>query len=153
MNQPLNANSTLPRNPTRSVKIGSITIGAGAPIAVQSMCATKTTDIDATVAQIIDLQQAGAEVIRLAVDKSTEAKALASIREQVDANLTVDLQENYRMAEKVAPLVEKIRYNPGHLYHHEKRKPWQDKVRYLVDIAGSNDCAMRVGVNAGSVDP
>ena len=141
------------RNPTRSVQIGSITIGGGAPIAVQSMCATKTTDVDATVAQILDLQRAGAELIRLAVDKTSEAQALVSIREQVDANLTVDLQENYRMAAKVAPLVEKIRYNPGHLYHHEKRKPWQEKVRYLVDIAGSNRCAIRVGVNAGSVDP
>lgn len=153
MNPDTTASAGPLRNPTRSIQIGSITIGAGAPIAVQSMCATKTTDVDATVAQILDLQQAGAQVIRLAVDKVSEAQALASIREQVDANLTVDLQENYRMAAKVAPLVEKIRYNPGHLYHHEKKKPWQEKVRYLVDIAGSNDCAIRVGVNAGSVDP
>lgn len=57
------------------------------------------------------------------------------------------------MAELVAPYVAKIRYNPGHLYHHEREKPWQDKVKYLVDIAGANDCAMRVGVNCGSVDP
>lgn len=153
MNSDTTASAGPLRNLTRSIQIGSITIGAGAPIAVQSMCATKTTDVDATVAQILDLQQAGAQVIRLAVDKVSEAQALASIREQVDANLTVDLQENYRMAAKVAPLVEKIRYNPGHLYHHEKKKPWQEKVRYLVDIAGSNDCAIRVGVNAGSVDP
>ncbi len=151
MNQPIPA--TVQRNPTRSVKIGDISIGDGAAIAVQSMCATKTTDVGATVAQINDLQAAGATVIRLAVDKASEAKALIAIRDQVTANLTVDLQENYRMAAKVAPLVEKIRYNPGHLYHHEKNKPWQDKVRYLVDIAGSNDCAIRVGVNAGSVDP
>jgi len=153
MTKPAEAAAISPRNPTRSVKIGDITIGDGAPIAVQSMCATRTTNVDATVAQINDLQTAGAQTIRLAVDKASEAKALASIREQVTANLSVDLQENYRMAEKVAPLVEKIRYNPGHLYHHEKRKPWQDKVRYLADIAGSNDCAIRVGVNAGSVDP
>ena len=57
------------------------------------------------------------------------------------------------MAERVAPYVDKLRYNPGHLYHHERRKPWQDKVRYLVDVAGGNDCALRVGVNCGSVDP
>jgi (E)-4-hydroxy-3-methylbut-2-enyl-diphosphate synthase len=67
--------------------------------------------------------------------------------------LSVDLQENYRLAEKVAPSVDKIRYNPGHLYHHERQKAWQDKVRYLVDIAMQHDCAMRVGVNCGSVDP
>ena len=65
----------------------------------------------------------------------------------------MDLQENYRLAELVAPYVEKLRYNPGHLYHHEREKPWQEKVHYLLDIAGANNCAMRVGVNCGSVDP
>ncbi len=69
------------------------------------------------------------------------------------ANLVVDLQENYRLAEKLAPHVDKLRYNPGHLYHHEREKPWQEKVRYLVDIARDNDCAVRIGVNCGSVDP
>ncbi len=143
----------LPRNPTRSVRIGSITIGAGHPIAVQSMCATRTQDIDATVAQINDLAAAGADVVRVAVDNMKDAAALAAIREQTQANLSADLQENYRMAERVAPYVDKLRYNPGHLYHHERRKPWQDKVRYLVDVADEHDCALRVGVNCGSVDP
>jgi (E)-4-hydroxy-3-methylbut-2-enyl-diphosphate synthase len=63
------------------------------------------------------------------------------------------LQENYRLASAVAPSVDKVRYNPGHLYHHEREKPWQDKVKFLVDVAGEHDCAMRVGVNCGSVDP
>lgn len=143
----------LPRNPTRAVKIGSITIGGGHPIAVQSMTATHTQDIAATVGQIRDLVAAGADVIRVAVDSKKDAEALAEISKQVEANLAVDLQENYRMAELVAPYVSKIRYNPGHLYHHEREKPWQDKVRYLADIAAQNDCAMRVGVNCGSVDP
>lgn len=143
----------LPRNPTRSVRIGSITIGAGHPIAVQSMCATHTQDVAATVAQINDLAAAGADVVRIAVDNMKDAAALAAIREQTRANLSADLQENYRMAERVAPFVDKVRYNPGHLYHHERRKPWQDKVRYLVDVAGENNCALRVGVNCGSVDP
>jgi len=143
----------LPRNPTRSVSIGSILIGAGHPIAVQSMCATRTQDVDATVAQINDLAAAGADVVRIAVDNPKDAAALGAIRSQTSANLSADLQENYRMAERVAPYVDKLRYNPGHLYHHERRKPWQDKVRYLVDVAGENDCALRVGVNCGSVDP
>lgn len=143
----------LPRNPTRSVKIGSVTIGGGHPIAVQSMTATHTQNIEATVGQIRDLVAAGADVIRVAVDSRKDAEALKEISRQVQANLAVDLQENYRMAELVAPYVAKIRYNPGHLYHHEREKPWQDKVKYLVDIAGANDCAMRVGVNCGSVDP
>ncbi len=143
----------LPRNPTRSLRIGSITIGALHPIAVQSMTATQTQDIAATVAQVNDLCVAGADVVRIAVDSRQDADALAEIRQQTAANLSVDLQENYRLAEHVAGHVDKIRYNPGHLYHHERRKPWQDKVKFLVDVAAENDCAMRIGVNCGSVDP
>ena len=141
------------RNPTRPVQIGSITIGAGHPIAVQSMCATKTVDVDATVAQTEALRGAGAAIVRIAVDSRRDAEALKAIRERTDANLSVDLQENYRLALDVAPWVDKIRYNPGHLYHHERHRPWQDKVRFLVDVANQHDCAIRVGVNCGSVDP
>ena len=141
------------RNPTRAVRIGSVTIGAGHAVAVQSMCATHTRDVAATVAQVNDLQQAGADVVRIAVDSQRDAEALAEIRQQTTANLSVDLQENYRLALAVAPHVDKVRYNPGHLYHHEREKPWQDKVRFLADVAATNDCAIRVGVNCGSVDP
>lgn len=144
---------TLPRNPTRAVRIGSVIIGGGQPIAVQSMTATHTQNIDATVEQIQALVAAGADVVRVAVDSKKDAEALAEISRQVKANLSVDLQENYRLAEAVAPHVSKIRYNPGHLYHHEREKPWQDKVRYLAAVARDNDCAMRIGVNCGSVDP
>lgn len=141
------------RNPTRSVAIGSISIGSQHPIAVQSMTATRTQDIDATVRQIHDLEAAGADVVRVAIDSRRDAEALMEIRRQVSCNLSVDLQENYRLAEVIAPHVNKIRYNPGHLYHHETERPWQDKVCYLMQVARDNDCAMRVGVNCGSVDP
>lgn len=141
------------RNPTRSVRIGSISIGSEHPIAVQSMTATHTQDVAATVAQIRDLQAAGAGVIRIAVDSNKDAQALAEIRKHTTANLAVDLQENYRLALVVAPFVEKIRYNPGHLYHHERNKPWQDKVKFLATLAAEHHCAIRVGVNCGSVDP
>lgn len=141
------------RNPTRSVAIGSISIGSRHPIAVQSMTATRTQDIDATVRQIRDLVDAGADVVRVAIDSRKDAEALMEIRRQVTGNLSVDLQENYRLAEVIAPYVNKIRYNPGHLYHHETTRPWQEKVKYLVQVARDNDCAMRVGVNCGSVDP
>lgn len=143
----------LPRNPTRAVRIGSVTIGQGQPIAVQSMTATHTQNIDATVEQIQALVAAGADVVRVAVDSRKDAEALAEISRQVTANLSVDLQENYRLAEVVAPHVAKLRYNPGHLYHHEREKPWQEKVAYLAQIARDHDCALRVGVNCGSVDP
>ena len=141
------------RNPTRAVRIGPITIGSGHPIAVQSMTATPTRDVDATVRQVQALEEAGADIVRIAVDSRREVEALAAIRHQTSVALAVDLQEHYRLAERVAPFVDKIRYNPGHLHHHERSKTWQEKVRYLADVASSHDLAMRVGVNCGSVDP
>src|SRR5262245_49039899 len=98
------------RNPTRAVRIGKATIGQGHPIAVQSMTATHTQDVDATVAQVNALHEAGADVVRIAVDSRGDAEALAEIRRQTQANLSVDLQENYRLAEAVAPHVDKLRY-------------------------------------------
>jgi (E)-4-hydroxy-3-methylbut-2-enyl-diphosphate synthase len=141
------------RNPTRTVAIGSITLGSGHPVAVQSMCATHTQDIDATVAQAEDLRAAGAGLVRVAVDSAKDVTALAEIRKQTKANLVVDLQESYRLARAVAPHVDKLRYNPGHLYHHEKDKPVREKLRLLVEAAREHDLALRVGVNCGSVDP
>ncbi|HEX2796317.1 MAG TPA: flavodoxin-dependent (E)-4-hydroxy-3-methylbut-2-enyl-diphosphate synthase, partial [Immundisolibacter sp.] len=82
------------RYPTRPVRIGRITIGADHPVAVQSMCATKTQDVAATVAQANDLVAAGAGVVRIAVDTPRDADALPAIRAQTQANLSIDLQEN-----------------------------------------------------------
>ncbi len=143
----------LPRTPTRAVRIGTTTIGGGHPIVIQSMTATPTSDVVATAALVNALAEAGAGVVRIAVDSPTDAAAMVEIRAATSANLAVDLQENYRMAERVAPHVDTLRYNPGHLYHHERQRPWQDKVRYLADVASQHDCALRVGVNCGSVDP
>lgn len=138
---------------TRKIRIGTITIGGDSPIAVQSMTATRTQDIPATLRQIQILEQAGADVIRVAIDTARDVEALREIRPQTNANLVVDLQENYRLAADVAPLVQKIRYNPGHLYHLERDKPVGEKVAWLVDVARRNGCAIRIGVNCGSVDP
>jgi (E)-4-hydroxy-3-methylbut-2-enyl-diphosphate synthase len=117
------------------------------------MTATHTQDVAATVAQVEDLHRAGAGVVRIAVDSKKDAAALPAIRAATQANLAIDLQENYRLAADVAPHVHKLRYNPGHLYHHEPTKPWQDKVKFIAEVAAANDCALRVGVNCGSVDP
>ncbi len=139
---------------SRTVRAGTVSIGGGNPIVVQSMCATRTQDMDATVAQAQMLHNAGAGLVRIAVDSVKDVECLAEIRGRVpEANLVVDLQENYRLVERVAPYVNKVRYNPGHLYHHEKQKTVRDKVAFITEHVVKNDCAMRVGVNCGSVDP
>ena len=117
------------------------------------MSATKTTDIEATAAFCQRLTESGAGIVRVAVDSPKDAAALRDIRQLTNANLSVDFQENYLLAETVAPFVDKIRYNPGHLHHAEPGVPWRDKVRRLVGIARDNDCALRIGVNCGSIDP
>ncbi len=139
---------------TRTVRIGRQTVGGDAPVVVQSMCATKTRDVDATVAQVHQLAAAGAGVVRIAVDNEKEVAALKEIRRQTEGvTLSVDLQENYRVAASVAPWVDKIRYNPGHLHHVERSKSIADKVGWLANVARDNDCAVRIGVNCGSVAP
>jgi (E)-4-hydroxy-3-methylbut-2-enyl-diphosphate synthase len=141
------------RRPTRSVSVGQLGIGSAHRIAVQSMCATKTQNVDATVEQITQLQQHGADIIRIAVDSERDAEALARIRQSTKAHLVVDLQENYRLAKLVAPSVDKIRYNPGHLHHHQKDVAVHQKVRFIVECAKEHKLALRVGINFGSLDP
>ncbi len=139
---------------TRQIDIGGIPVGGGAPVVVQSMCATRTMDIDATVAQTHQLARAGAGIVRIALDNEKEVAALKEIRAQTKGIvISVDLQENYKIADKVAPWVDKIRYNPGHLHHIEKAKSIPQKVRWLVDIARDHNLAIRIGVNCGSVAP
>jgi len=144
----------LPRAETRPVPVGSITIGAGSPIAIQSMCATKTRDLEATITQVQQLVSCGAAIVRIAVDAKSDAEAAIEIARAVpEANLCIDLQENYRLVATLAPHVAKIRYNPGHLHHHERNKPWREKVQFIAAEARKGDCALRIGVNCGSVDP
>ena len=145
--------SRIQRRKTRSVPVGDIALGSAHPIAVQSMCATRTQDIEATLGQIALLQEHGADIIRIAVDSRKDVEALAAIRPRTTARIVVDLQESYKLASKVAPYVQKIRYNPGHLHHHEKEVPVFEKVKYIVNAAREHDCAVRIGVNFGSLDP
>jgi (E)-4-hydroxy-3-methylbut-2-enyl-diphosphate synthase len=139
---------------TRQIRIGQVHVGGEAPVVVQSMCATRTADIDATIAQTHQLAAAGAGIVRIALDNEKEVSALKEIRAQTAAvTLSVDLQENYRIADKVAPYVDKIRYNPGHLHHIEKSKTIPQKVKWLVEVARDHNLAIRIGVNCGSVAP
>ena len=144
---------TVKRRVTRKVRVGSVIIGGDAPVVVQTMAATKTRDYEATAASVAKLSNFGAGIVRIAVDTPQDAEALAEIRKRVDANLSVDLQENFRLAENVAPNVDKIRYNPGKIGFLEPELSWEKKVEYLVDVAKEYDCALRVGINSGSLDP
>ena len=143
----------IPPRKTRTIQIRGLAVGGDAPIAVQSMAATRTRDVPATLRQVHLLEEAGADLVRIAVDAAADVEALAEIRSKSSVRLSVDLQENYRLAEEVAPYVDKLRYNPGHLHHHEKQKSVEDKVAYLVGIARAHELALRIGVNAGSVAP
>src|SRR5262245_39165184 len=102
----------IPQRKTRTIHVRDLPLGGSAPIVVQSMAATRTRDIPATLRQVRILEEAGADLIRIAVDSQADVEALAEIRRQTKARLSVDLQENYRLAEKVAPFVDKLRYNP-----------------------------------------
>ena len=139
---------------TRKIHIGKLVIGGDSPIAVQSMAATQTQDLTATARQIEVLEKANADIIRIAVDNEKDVEALKILREKFpDSTWSVDLQENYKLAPMVAPWVDKIRYNPGHLFHLEKDKSIREKVQFIVEAARENQCALRIGVNCGSVDP
>jgi len=143
----------IPARKSRKIFIKHLAVGGDAPIMVQSMAATQTRDIPATVRQVKILEDAGADLVRIAVDNAADVEALAQVRAQTRSLLSVDLQENYRLAEKVAPFVDKLRYNPGHLHHHEKTKPVEEKVAYLVGVARQHNLALRIGINAGSIAP
>ena len=138
---------------TRPIRIGSLTIGGDAPMMVQSMAATRTQDVAATRRQLEILTSAGADLVRIAVDSPADVAALAHVIEGFSVPLSIDLQENYALAKDVAPFVQKLRYNPGHLHHHERNKSVEDKVRWIADVAEANDCALRIGCNAGSLAP
>src|SRR5258708_29434939 len=114
---------------TREIGIGALKVGGGASVVVQSMCATRTVDIDQTVAQTHQLARAGAGIVRIALDNEKEVPALKEIRAQTRAIvLSVDLHENSRIAGKVGPHVHKIRYTPGHLHPIEKSKSSPAKI-------------------------
>ena len=144
----------MPVRKTRKIHIGKLVIGGDSPIAIQSMAATQTQDLTATARQIEVLEKANADIIRIAVDNEKDVEALKILREKFpDSTWSVDLQENYKLAPIVAPWVDKIRYNPGHLFHLEKDKSIREKVQFIVEAARENECALRIGVNCGSVDP
>jgi (E)-4-hydroxy-3-methylbut-2-enyl-diphosphate synthase len=130
---------------TRSVKIGNIIIGGGAPVAVQSMCNTKTKDVKATIEQIKRLTDLGCEIIRCGVPDMESAIALAKIKAKIKIPLVADIHYDYKLA--IASFksgADKIRINPGNIGS-------QEKVKAIIDSAKEHKAVIRIGVNAGSL--
>jgi len=137
---------SIERRPTRVVRIGSVPIGGNHPIAVQTMTTTRTEDIDATLAEIRELEEAGAEMIRVAVPFEKSAKALVEIKKAMRVPLIADIHFDSRMALlAIEAGVDKIRLNPGNI---GQRK----RVERVVAMAKERGVPMRIGVNSGSVE-
>lgn len=134
------------RRPTRQIHIGKVAIGGGAPISVQSMTNTKTTDTEATVAQIRALQAAGCDIVRLAVPDMAAAKNLGNIIRQVSVPLVADIHFDYKLAlEAIHQGIDALRLNPGNI-------GGEEKVKAVVRAAKEAHIPIRIGVNAGSLD-
>lgn len=134
------------RKQTKEIHIGNRVIGGGNPILIQSMCNTKTEDVEATVAQILELEQAGCDIIRVAVPTMEAAAALKAIKRRIHIPLVADIHFDYRLA--IAAIecgADKIRINPGNIGSEER-------VQAVVDKAREYDIPIRVGVNSGSLE-
>ena len=134
------------RRKTRQIAIGNVKIGGGAPISVQSMTNTKTTDTEATVVQIKALQDAGCDIVRLAVPNMAAAENIVNIKAQVNIPLVADIHFDYRLALKaIEQGIDALRINPGNIGDEER-------VKAVVTAAKAKHIPIRIGVNAGSLD-
>jgi len=128
------------------MNIGGVVIGGGAPVAIQSMCSTATEDVAATVAQILRLEQAGCQIIRVAVPTMEAAAAIGAIKKAIHIPLVADIHFDYRLALRcAAESVDKIRINPGNIGSHER-------VRAVAETCREHRIPIRIGVNGGSLE-
>ena len=134
------------RRKSRQIMVGNVAIGGDAPVAVQSMTNTETTDVAATVAQLKRLQQVGADLVRVSVPSMDAAEAFGEIKKQTSIPLIADIHFDYKIALRVAELgVDCLRINPGNIGR-------EDRVRAVVDKARDFNIPIRIGVNAGSLE-
>lgn len=134
------------RENTRQISAGNIKIGGDAPVSVQSMCNTKTWDVEATVAQIRAFRAAGCDIARIAIPDMKSAEAVDRIREQSDMPLVADIHFDYRLALMAAERgIDKIRINPGNI-------GGEEHVRAVADACSKRNIPIRIGVNAGSLE-
>ena len=135
------------RDTVKKINVGGVEIGGGAPVSVQTMCNTKTWDVEATVAQIKAMQVAGADIVRLAIPDMRAAQAIAEIKEQVSVPLVADIHFDHRLALAVAERgIDKIRINPGNIGGAEN-------VKAVAEACRKRKIPIRIGVNAGSLEP
>ena len=131
---------------SRQMNIGGVTIGGGAAVAIQSMCSTRTEDVAATVAQILRLEQAGCEIVRVAVPTMEAARAIGQIKKAIHIPLVADIHFDYRLAlQCAAEGVDKIRINPGNIGS-------QERVRAVAEACRLHHIPIRIGVNGGSLE-
>ena len=134
------------RDKTRTIRAGGVSIGGTAPVTVQSMCNTKTWDVDATVTQIRSMAAAGVDIVRVAVPDERSAYAIEEIKNSVDIPLVADIHFDYRLALLCAERgIDKIRINPGNI-------GGEDRVRAVADACRARNIPIRIGVNAGSLE-
>lgn len=138
--------SPIKRRISRQIMVGNVPVGGGAPISVQSMTNTETCDVDATVAQIRAIANAGADIVRVSVPSMDAAEAFKNIRQKVDIPLVADIHFDHKIALKVAEYgVDCLRINPGNIGK-------KDKIREVVDCARDKNLPIRIGINAGSLE-
>ena len=134
------------RKDTRKIMVGNVQIGGQDKVVIQSMCNTKTKDVDSTVKQILELEKVGCEIIRVACLDLEDAKAIKKIKEKINIPIVADIHFDYRIAlEAINSGVDKIRINPGNIGSEER-------VKKVVDVCKEKKIPIRIGVNAGSLE-
>lgn len=134
------------RTETREIQVGNVKMGGGNPIVIQSMCNTDTRDVDATVKQILALEEAGCELVRVAIPDMKAADAVGEIRKRIHIPLVADIHFDYRLALRVMELgIDKVRINPGNIGD-------TDRIRQVVEMAKAKHIPIRIGVNSGSLE-
>ena len=131
---------------TKQIMVGGVPVGGGAPVTIQSMCNTRTDDVTATVEQILRLEAAGCEIIRVAVPDMAAARAVGAIREKIHIPLVVDIHFDYKLAlECVATGCDAVRINPGNI-------GGEDRVKAVANACKAKGLPIRIGVNGGSLE-
>jgi (E)-4-hydroxy-3-methylbut-2-enyl-diphosphate synthase len=141
------SSSLVPRRPTRQIAVGDVLVGGDAPVTVQSMTITKTADVDATIQQIYALAAAGADIVRCTCNETEAAEGLAQIVPRSPVPIIADIHHQYKMALAAMEAgVHGLRLNPGNI-----RRP--EHIKAVASEARDRNIPIRIGVNAGSLDP